>query len=46
MDRGAWQATVYGVPKSQTMTKQLTLSHFEHLMDAYILKVMSLMSMP
>ena len=46
MDRGAWQATVPGVPKSQTMTKRLTLSHCEHLIDAYILKVMSLMSMP
>ena len=25
MDRGAWQATVYGVAKSQTRLKQLTL---------------------
>ena len=26
MDREAWQATVHGVEKSQTLTKQLTLS--------------------
>ena len=26
MDRGACQATVHGVKKSQTLTKQLTLS--------------------
>ena len=46
MDRGAWRATVHGVPKSQTMIKRLTFSQFEHLIDAYILKVMSFMSMP
>ena len=46
MDRGAWRATAHRVPKSQTMTKRLTFSQFEHLIDAYILKVMSLMSIP
>ena len=27
-DRGAWQATVYGVAKKWTQVKRLTLSHF------------------
>ena len=29
MDRGACQATVYGVAKSQTQLKRLTPSHYE-----------------
>ena len=28
MDRGAWQATVYGVAKNWTQVKRLTLSQF------------------
>ena len=27
MDKGAWQATVHGVPRSQTQWKQLKVSH-------------------
>ena len=30
MDRGAWQAIVYGVSKESDMTDQLTLSLFNH----------------
>ena len=29
MDRGAWQATVHGVAKSQTQLKRLTPSHYK-----------------
>ena len=34
MDRGAWQATIYGVAKSLTQLGELTLSHDkEHLWE-------------
>ena len=30
MDRGAWQATVHGVAKSQTQRKQLSMHEYAH----------------
>ena len=30
MDRGAWQATVHGVAKSQTQWKQLSMHEYAH----------------
>ena len=30
MDRGAWQATVHGVAKSQTQLSEFTSLHFIH----------------
>ena len=36
MDRGAWQAAVYGVPESQTQLKQLSIFLAREEMDPFL----------